>query len=124
MEPNPPGGIQFLFYQSGATSAEDQRRAHSYAARAAHAKAKRLCTLEYQARKDGQLQEKAHKVKEQSIVLRNGMQLNRNKREPETPVVPSVWDPLAAYQGDPFMSFARPFKPLENLLLDHCKTTQ
>jgi hypothetical protein len=124
MKLNELGGIQFInmFYQSDAISAEEQRRAHSHAARTAHAKARRLCTVEYQARKASQLPKGTQGIKERSVVPRSSVQPNLNVAETEQPVLPSPVSLLASGRRDPFTSFARPLKPIEHFLLDHCKS--
>jgi hypothetical protein len=40
----------------------------------------------------------------------------------EKTTLPSPIGLLASDRRDPFCSFARPFKPLEHFLLDHCQS--
>ncbi|PYH47139.1 uncharacterized protein BP01DRAFT_380984 [Aspergillus saccharolyticus JOP 1030-1] len=85
-------------------STESQRRtAQSHAARSAHAKARRLRTIQYQARKK-QAKHAAHAQETQVLA---------------SPVVSMI---LSADRTDPFMSFARPLDPTERFLFDHYVT--
>jgi len=100
-------------------SVKEQRRAHSHAARTAHAKARRLCTIEYQAVKASQTPESTQGVKERSIAPRSSVQSTLHAVETEQPVLPSPVSLLASDRRDHFKSFARSFEPVEHFLLDH-----
>jgi len=123
MKLNEPGRIQFInmCYPGEAMPAEEQGRAHSHAARTAHAKARRLRTIEYQARKASQIPEELQGLKERSIAPRSSALPRPNAVDTEQPVLPSPITLLASDRRDPFKSFARPFEPIEHFLLDHCK---
>jgi hypothetical protein len=124
MKLNELGTIQFAntFYPGDAMAAEEQGRAHSHAARAAHAKARRLRTIEYQARKASQIPEDHQGVKERSIAPSSSVQPILNAVETEQPLLPSPVSLLASDRRDPFKSFARSFESIEHFLLDHCKS--
>lgn len=47
---------------------------------------------------------------------------NTSVAETEKPALPSPISLLASDRRDPFCSFARPFKPVEHFLLDHCES--
>lgn len=124
MKSNQPGKIQFIntVVPGAALSANEQRRAHSHAARTAHAKARRLCTLKYQAEKARQIAGEARGGTGQRIALRGGVKLTPNAVEEEQSALPSPLGLLASDRRDPFDSFVRPFHPTEYFLLDHCKS--
>ncbi|KAJ0418702.1 hypothetical protein BJY00DRAFT_314613 [Aspergillus carlsbadensis] len=97
----PSHEIQFILDTPGPADrkAPQKRVARSHAARSAHAKARRIRTLEYQAQK---------------------------KREDDsrsgTRAGTGLLSPLPASRRDPFASFALPLKPIEELLFDHYVT--
>lgn len=96
----------------GAASAQTQQQVRSQAARAAHAKARRQRTANYQAiearnRSDGH--------PEQSCS-------SSSTTEVETSVLSSPVMLLGYGRRDPFASFARPLSPIEDFLLDYCKS--
>jgi len=121
MESTESGRIQFinLSYPGDATSGELQRRANSHAARTAHAKARRLCMIEYQASKISQTPEDAQGLKKRRSVPRSSERPPFNTIETEAPFLPSPVSMLASDRRDPFQSFARSFQPTEHFLLDH-----
>ena len=80
-----------------------KRVAHSNAARRAHAEARRLRMIRYQA-------SKAQERSQQPVV----------KAETNAVTVPKIVRLLSADRKDPFTSFVRPFKPIEHFLLDYC----
>jgi hypothetical protein len=99
--------IQFLqcSYADDATVKKRQKRVvHSNAARAAHAEARRLRTIKYQATK----------------ARERGQHLIHTPAEGVAPPVPQISRVLPASRTDPFQSFARPLEPIEHFLLDHC----
>lgn len=88
-----------------ATSKEQRRRTtRSQAARAAHAEKRRLLTIQYQAQK---AQDESNKAR-------------AHETESCTPTAPRILRLLPSSRKDPFLSFARPFKPVEHFLFDHC----
>ncbi|KAI1616957.1 hypothetical protein EDD36DRAFT_430329 [Exophiala viscosa] len=90
-----------------AASEKRQRRAaRSHAARAAHAKARRLLTIQYQVQK------------EQSEIDK----LSTPDNGEDSVAAPRIPKLLPAGRIDPFTSFARPFKPFEHFLFDHYMT--
>lgn len=114
MAPDEPRKIQFinLSHPIDVASAESQRRANSHAARIAHARTRRLRTIEYQARKAMQHPVDDWRVDEET----------RTTNELEKGPVPSPVSLLASDRRDPFTSFASAFKPIEHFLLDHCES--
>lgn len=110
-----PSRVQFIIVSSNspekdAQSATKQRKiAHSHAARTAHAKARRLRTIQYQA-------QKASRKQSQSGSVEDGVEQGPPKELPKAQLVSL----LSADRRDPFMSFATPLKPLEEMLFDHC----
>ena len=93
-----------LSHSCDAISKKGQRRAaRSHAARAAHAKARRLLTIQYQAQKK-----------------LTGVDKPTRDNGPDPVAAPQVFNLLPAGRIDPFMSFARPFRPFEHFLFDHC----
>ncbi|KAE9376189.1 hypothetical protein N431DRAFT_556396 [Stipitochalara longipes BDJ] len=94
--------IQFidLAHPAAPAAAESQRRAHSHAARVAHAKTRRLRTIKYQA--DRNAESSCH----------NAFKMNMD-------VVPSPLGMLVSHRRDPFGSLTGPLKPIEHFLLDH-----
>ncbi|KAH9230913.1 hypothetical protein K456DRAFT_39204 [Colletotrichum gloeosporioides 23] len=103
--------IQFIHSHEkstlGAQSAEAQRRVHSHAARAAHAKTRRQRVIQYQATK----------------AIRNdfnGKQPpSRAADEVQVSVISGPIAPLGCGRRDPFASFARRLSPTEDFLLDY-----
>jgi hypothetical protein len=114
MSPDELREIQFinLSHPIDAASAESQRRANSHAARIAHARTRRLRTMEYQARKAIRHPAEEQRVDEET----------RTTIELEKALVPSPVSLLASDRRDPFTGFASPFKPIEHFLLDHCES--
>lgn len=112
---NTPGNIHFVNCNSGdITSVKVQRKVHAHAARAAHARARRLRTIEYQASKAVQKPEpEDQETKPPSC----------NPLESGNMALPSLLRFLAADRRDPFSCFARAFTPVEHFLLDHCKSS-
>lgn len=119
------GIIQFIntSHQGNAKSAEEQRRANSHAARIAHAKARRLRTIEYQASKASQASKGTQEVEDRSIIATRRVQpILGSTVGIEQSILPSPMSLLASDRRDPFDSFGRSFKPVEHFLLDHCKS--
>jgi hypothetical protein len=112
-----PPRTQFILVSSNdpeeaTRSATRQRKlAHSHAARSAHAKARRLRTIQYQAQKNST---------KQGGLVEISVKLGPWKAHPNTPLVTI----LSAGRKDPFMSFATPLKPIEEMLFDHCMYDQ
>lgn len=80
----------------GSGASESQRTiAHSHAARSAHARKRRLQTIQYQAQ----------------------------KRQRQSQQHSSLVSILPATRADPFMSFARSLNPVEPMLFDHCMSS-
>jgi hypothetical protein len=110
-----PPRTQFILVSSNdpeeaTRSATRQRKlAHSHAARSAHAKARRLRTIQYQAQKNST---------KQGGLVEISVKLGPWKAHPNTPLVTI----LSADRKDPFMSFATPLKPIEEMLFDHYVT--
>jgi hypothetical protein len=108
-----PPRVQFILVSSNDSeeatkSATRQRKlAHSHAARSAHAKARRLRTIQYQAQKNS--------TKQGGLVERC-IEQGPSKEHPKTQLITF----LSADRKDPFMSFATPLKPVEEMLFDHC----
>jgi hypothetical protein len=92
-------------------SAEVQRRVHSHAARAAHAKARRQRLIEYQKLKATGVLEDGHQA------------LAKDGVETGILVLPSPVGPLVSERRDPFASFARRLNPTEEFLVDYCKSS-
>jgi hypothetical protein len=110
-----PPRVQFIMVSSNtpkeaARSGTQQRKlAHSHAARSAHAKARHLRTIQYQAQKRSAKQsDPAEKCVEEGFPMGPKSHLIRI---------------LSADRKDPFMSFATPLKPVEEMLFDHCMYT-
>lgn len=101
-------------------SPREQRQAHSHAARAAHAKARRLCTIEYQAGKASQIEKDTEGIQELVVASSSNVPAI-GAFGAEQAVLPSPVNLLSPNGRDPFDSFARPLKPFEHFLLDHCK---
>lgn len=101
----PSRELQFIITapEAAISPTSQQRIARSHAARSAHARARRLRTSQYQAQKK---REWLDDVK---------CRLNR-----PTDIVTV----LPASRKDPFTSFARVLKPLEQMLFDHCMFDQ
>lgn len=119
------GIIQFIntCRQGEATSAEDQRRANSHAARIAHAKTRRLRTIEYQVSKAKEALKGTQSGEDRSIITTSGVQpIPGDMIVIEQSILPSPTSLLASDRKDPFDSFGRAFKPVEHFLLDHCKS--
>ncbi|RAH44600.1 uncharacterized protein BO95DRAFT_454120 [Aspergillus brunneoviolaceus CBS 621.78] len=97
--------VSFIISTSQPTKAtESQRRiALSHAARSAHAKARRLRTLQYQAQK------------------RHERHARLSQETPDLPIT-GLDMFLPADRTDPFMSFARTLSPTEQFLFDHYVT--
>lgn len=117
--------IQFInaSHQGDAMWVEDQRRANSHAARIAHAKARRLRTIEYQASKANQAPKGVQGAQDRRIIATSGMQtILGNTVDIDHSILPSPMSLLASDRRDPFNSFGRPFKPVEHFLLDYCKS--
>ncbi|OJJ98375.1 hypothetical protein ASPACDRAFT_44878 [Aspergillus aculeatus ATCC 16872] len=94
--------VPFIISTSQPTKAtESQRRiALSHAARSAHAKTRRLRTLQYQAQK------------------RQERHARLSQENPDLPIA-ELDTFLPADRTDPFMSFARVLNPTEQFLFDH-----
>jgi hypothetical protein len=124
MMANKPGKIQFISstYPGDTTSAKEQRRAHSHAARTAHATARRLRIIDYQAGKIKQTPEGSQGIEERGSTPIGSVLSNFNAVETEKVVLPSPISLLASDRRDPFHSFARSFEPIEHFLLDHCES--
>lgn len=94
----------------GATSAETQRRIHSLAARATHAKARRQRVSHYQYIKG-------------SSGRKDEMQPCLSvETEMKAASIPSPSHLLMSYRRDHFASFARRLYPIEDFLLDYCES--
>ncbi|KAH8678026.1 hypothetical protein BX600DRAFT_545695 [Xylariales sp. PMI_506] len=120
--PAKPGKVQFinLSHPKDAWSVQSQRQAHSHAARTAHARTRRLRTIEYQAARFPP--SSAH----------TWVNVDPNREAAETASAPTSHDDgmgdgamaspitlLASDRRDPFGSFARSLIPLEHYLLDY-----
>lgn len=108
-----PQKLQYIIksaHPTGPDSTSIQRKtARSHAARAAHAKERRQRTLQYQAQKRRE----------------EGIQTTRDETdtEPQSALhltTPKVITLLPASRRDPFMSYARKLRPIEEILFDHC----
>lgn len=123
MMANNPGKIQFIIstYPGDTTSAKEQRKAHSHAARAAHATARRLRIIDYQAGKIRQAPEGSEETEEQGSTSMSSVLSTIAAEEPVKVVLPSPISLLASDRRDPFDIFARSFEPIEHFLLDHCE---
>jgi hypothetical protein len=108
-----PPRVQFILVSSNnsaeATRAATRQRklAHSHAARSVHAKARRLRTIQYQAQK--------HSTKHGGSVERS-VEQGPPKEHQKAQLITL----LSADRKDPFMSFATPLNPIEEMLFDHC----
>ncbi|KAL4987944.1 hypothetical protein BDW68DRAFT_159974 [Aspergillus falconensis] len=100
-------GLQFIHSlapaQDASSTATQQRLARSHAARSAHARARRLRTIQYQAQKaqDAQRQQRG-----------------------EDAETPRYWllHALSYHRRDPFASSARRLRPMEEMFFDHYVT--
>lgn len=121
MQENQLTRIQFIgsSYPGYTTWAEVERRAHSHAARTAHAKARRLRIISYQASKRKKIPKVSQQNKEQEDTLRHSVLLASDAIGVEKSTLASPESLLASDRRDPFQSFARAFKPIEYFLLDH-----
>jgi len=117
-------GVQFInsSYPRDTFSVKVQRKVHSHAARVAHAKARQLCIIDYQAAKIRQTPEDSQDVEEQGRRPTDRALSVSHAGETKTPVVPSPINLLGSDRRDPFHCFARPFEPIEHFLLDHCES--
>lgn len=124
MKASQPERIQFISasYPGNTLPAEVQRRAQSHAARTAHAKARRLRMIAYQAGRTRQIPEDSQVDKAQGSTPRGCVLPTFDAIEIEKPVLPSPVSLLASDWRDPFDSFARSFQPIEHFLLDHCES--
>ncbi|CEJ53826.1 hypothetical protein PMG11_00167 [Penicillium brasilianum] len=110
-----PSRVQLIMISSNipkeATISGTQQRklAHSHAARSAHAKARRLRTIQYQAQK---------RSAKQSDPAENCDEEGSPIEFPTSQIIRN----LPADRKDPFMSFATPLKPVEEMLFDHYVT--
>lgn len=97
--------LQFITTAPEAVSstASQQRVARSHAARSAHARVRRLRTSQYQAQKKRE--------------WLNDMNCRLNRSTDIVTILP-------ASRKDPFNSLARPLKPMEQMLFDHCMFDQ
>lgn len=108
-----PPSVEFIIVSSNspeeaARSATKQRKlAHSHAARSAHAKTRRLRTIQYQAQKNSR--------KESGLVEQYDEQM-----PPKALPQAQLTSFLSANRKDPFMSFARSLNPIEEMLFDQC----
>lgn len=100
--------------------AKEQRKAHSHAAREAHARTRRLRMIEYQASKAIQKVESFPQVAESETITEGCDILALNVHEAKQPVL-SLLNYLGSDRKDPFSCFAREFEPIEHFLLDHCQ---
>lgn len=93
--------LQFIITAPGAATSttSQQKVARSHAARSAHARARRFQTSQYQIQKKREW-------------------LNDIKRRLNNPT--DIAATLSASRKDPFTSFARLLKPMEQMLFDHC----
>ncbi|OBT67372.1 hypothetical protein VE03_03055 [Pseudogymnoascus sp. 23342-1-I1] len=123
MSSNGLGIIQFIntSHQGNTLSAGEHRRANSHAARTAHAKARRLRMIEYQASKVIQPPNDTQNVEDRTVVATSSVvqPILDNTVEIEQSIIPSPVSLLASDRKDPFNSFGRRFKPVEHFLLDH-----
>lgn len=129
--------VQFvnLSFPGNATSTAVQRRAHSHAARTAHAKARHLRMIEYHASKikNSQIPEaedpRGAQVTHQRRSgaprsnLVSSLPIGATKADSHVIQLPSPISLLASDRRDPFKSFARLLKPIEHFLLDHCESS-
>jgi hypothetical protein len=104
MSLNRPFKVQFihLAHPAAPATAESQRRAHSHAARVAHARTRRLRTIKYQADSDA-------------------APSSHNATKVKMDIVPNPLALLVLHRRDPFVSLTGPLKPIEHFLLDHCE---
>jgi hypothetical protein len=103
-------------------SAGERRQAHSHAARAAHAKARRLRTIQYQAVKADEERKNIQISEHRVITPTTRVPPTLAAFEKKLPPLPSPLSWLSSDRRDPFASFARTFLPVEHFLLDHCKS--
>ena len=121
--------IQFInmSHPSHAGSAESLKRAHSRAARTAHAKARRLRMEQYQAQHDGS----RWKRRDTEGVPEDPPEGTTKQRRASRTLAPtaevgrspgpmSVLDP---FREDPFASSERHMNRTERFLMDYCKFT-
>ncbi|RDW72798.1 hypothetical protein BP6252_06705 [Coleophoma cylindrospora] len=103
--------IQFIYSSQpklpGVTSVETQRRVHSHAAWAAHARARRQRLVKYQA------------IKADSNSEKEKQPSTRTAAEIRVATIPSPISLLGSDRRDPFGSFARHLIPIEDFLLDY-----
>ncbi|KAF3394304.1 hypothetical protein F1880_004762 [Penicillium rolfsii] len=110
-----PARVQFILVSSNdpeeATGSAPRQRtlAHSHAARSAHAKARRLRTIQYQAQKN---------LVKQGGLVGSSVEEKPLKEHPKTQLITI----LSANRKDPFTSFATSLKPMEEMLFDHYVT--
>jgi hypothetical protein len=119
-----PSNIQFISssYPGDTVSVNEQRRAHSHAARIAHAKARRRRTINYQASKVRKTSEGSQGIEEKRNTPSYSVLSAFNAVVTEKGGLPSPVSLLASDRRDPFNSFARPLEPIEHFLLDHCES--
>ncbi|KAL4952395.1 hypothetical protein BDW69DRAFT_167837 [Aspergillus filifer] len=101
-----PKTIQFIVCSTPSTTTSglaESRKARSHAARSAHAKVRRLRTIEYQAQKTRE----GRRALESNYIT-----LSRS-------IGGDPIHPLCYHRRDPFMTCARPLKPNEEVLFDH-----
>ncbi|KAL4940595.1 hypothetical protein BDV06DRAFT_18439 [Aspergillus oleicola] len=105
-----PWGIQFIVTSAPSTSTAgptESRKARVHAARSAHARARRLRTIEYQAQK----------------AREGGKELElANHIQSFHPIGCGPNHQLSYHRRDPFMSCARRLRPNEEVLFDHYVT--
>jgi hypothetical protein len=110
--------IQFIHHTGPGevVSAASRRKAHSHAARTAHAKTRRLRTIEYQSAKVQRVVNDGETSTINTTVISNAQTSGDQDRYTH----PSPLSLLTSDRRDPFHSFARRLRPLEHFLLDHC----
>lgn len=108
-----PQKLQYIInsaHSTGPESTSAQRKtARSHAARAAHAKERRQRTLQYQAQK---------RREEENKTTRDETDTAPQSALHST--TPNIITLLSASRRDPFMSYARKLQPIEEALFDHC----
>ncbi|KIX99697.1 uncharacterized protein Z520_04332 [Fonsecaea multimorphosa CBS 102226] len=129
--PKRPGKLQFISWThgDGGDVADTQRRAHSHAARTAHARERRLRILEYQARKAAQgivedwgTRDSAPAEPMKNVAAAPDGDVFSLEEETSMPSPPLIGLLDSGGRGDPFSSFASPFNPIEHFLLYHYVT--
>ncbi|KAH8891540.1 hypothetical protein GQ53DRAFT_746607 [Thozetella sp. PMI_491] len=117
------GKVQFIAVSGlpDAPSAKAQRLAHSHAARAAHAKARRLRMAEYQAGKGSDPGSSPRKaVVDDQEDTQAGLRIRPTAAVmPSQDVIPSPSTTLSAGRRDPFNVFSTPMGTKEHFLFDH-----